>query len=325
MASAISKLEASELPHILTEPFIMHRVRARLLQAYFSSVASEVYLPDLVALPPVSLRRRLLVNLIQKLPNSATIFQDAAFLLELVPFASLADALQLPSKEATARLRSIHKNLCRDVQSIPPSKALLGCITSQTLVDVVTENFPFHSKAARLLLSFKGVGEHANCSITQTLASMPNEEWPAILIGAGVAEAESRDRISQVELLCNAYAALPPQRCVTVIGCGAYLNDVTSFLRQPILSLSFQSHTAMRVISVAWWSALQRAKLDATTANTPSTVARTRRFASAAPMLTACDAAPMPVFALWSFGGRTSRRRDVDQSAKKRTLRTDRV
>lgn len=79
------------------------------------------------------------------------------------------------------------------------------------------------------------------------------------------------------------------------------------FCRQPILSLSFQSHTAMRVISVAWWSALQRAKLDATTANTPSTVARTRRFARAAPMLTACDAAPMPVFALWSFGGRTSR------------------
>ena len=51
-------------------------MRARLLQAYFSSVASEVYLPDLVALPPISLRRRLLVNLMQALPDVAMIFQD---------------------------------------------------------------------------------------------------------------------------------------------------------------------------------------------------------------------------------------------------------
>ena len=54
----------------------MHRVRARLLQAHFSSVASEVYLPDLVALPPISLRRRLLVNLMQALPDVATIFLE---------------------------------------------------------------------------------------------------------------------------------------------------------------------------------------------------------------------------------------------------------
>ena len=116
----------------------MHRVCARLLQAYFSSVASEVYLPDFVALPPISLRRRLLVNLMQALPDVATIFQDSESLLELIPFASLADALQLPSKEAAKRLGSIQKNLRRDVQSISMSKRFLGKITSQTLVDVVT-------------------------------------------------------------------------------------------------------------------------------------------------------------------------------------------
>ena len=201
MASAVSKLESCEMPHILTEPFVMHRVRARLLQAYFSSVASEVYLPDLVALPPISLRRRLLVNLMQALPDVATIFQDSESLLELIPFASLADALQLPSKEAAKRLGSIQKNLRRDVQTIPTSKRLLGKITSQTLVDVVTENFPFHSKAARSLLSFKGVGEHANCSITQILAATSSEEWPAILRAAGIEDAESADRIAQVTLM----------------------------------------------------------------------------------------------------------------------------
>ena len=179
----------------------MHRVRARLLQAYFSSVASEVYLPDLVALPPISLRRRLLVNLMQALPDVATIFQDSECLLELIPFASLADALQLPSKKAAKRLGTIQKNLRRDVQTIPTSKRLLGKITSQTLVDVVTENFPLHSKAARSLLSFKGAGEHANCSITQILASTSSEEWPAILRAAGIEDAESADRIAQVTLM----------------------------------------------------------------------------------------------------------------------------
>jgi hypothetical protein len=40
---AVTKLESCELPHILTEPFILHRIRARLLQAYFTSAASEMY------------------------------------------------------------------------------------------------------------------------------------------------------------------------------------------------------------------------------------------------------------------------------------------
>jgi hypothetical protein len=205
VASAVSKLESHELPRILTEPFVMHRVRARLLQAYFSSIASEVYLPDLVALPPTTLRRRLLLNLMQTLPNVATIYQDSEFLLELVPFASLADALQLPSKMASNRLQAIQKNLRRDVESIPPSKLLLGAISPQALVDVVTENFPYHSKAARSLLSFKGIGEHANCSITQTLASIPIEEWPSVLHAAGVEEAESLDRILQVRTCCESH------------------------------------------------------------------------------------------------------------------------
>lgn len=212
MASAISKVESCESPHVVTQPYVMHRLRARLLHAYFTSVASEVYLPDLLALPPILLRRRLVANLIQTLPDIATIYQDSEMLLELVPFASLADALQLPSVEACRRLQSIQKNLRRDVQSIPPSKLLLGIITSQTLVDSVTENFPFHSKAARLLLSFKGVGEHADCSITQTLALAAREDWPAILHTAGIEETESAERISQVTLCSVLYLLLRPRR-----------------------------------------------------------------------------------------------------------------
>jgi len=120
MSSAISKLEGCELPHLLTEPFVMHRIRARLLQAFFTNAASEVYLPDLLALTPVSLRRRLFANLIQALPNIATIFQDSESLLELVPFASLADVLQLPSKDAGKRLQAIQKNLQRDTPKPQP-------------------------------------------------------------------------------------------------------------------------------------------------------------------------------------------------------------
>ena len=78
------------------------------------------------------------MNLMQALPDVATIFQDSESLLELIPFASLADALQLPFKEAAKRLGTIQKHLRRDVQTIPNSKRLLGKITSQTLVDVVT-------------------------------------------------------------------------------------------------------------------------------------------------------------------------------------------
>jgi len=198
MSSAISKLEGCELPHLLTEPFVMHRIRARLLQAFFTNAASEVYLPDLLALTPVSLRRRLFANLIQVLPNIATIFQDSESLLELVPFASLADVLQLPSKDAGKRLQAIQKNLQREVQSVPSSTRLLGTITAQALVDLVTECFPFHSKAARSLLSFKAVGEHEGCSITQVLALSCCEEWPMILNAAGIEAGDCTDRIAQV-------------------------------------------------------------------------------------------------------------------------------
>jgi hypothetical protein len=202
MSSAISKLEGCELPHLLTEPFVMHRIRARLLQAFFTNAASEVYLPDLLALTPVSLRRRLFANLIQALPNIATIFQDSESLLELVPFASLADVLQLPSKEAGKRLEAIQNHLQREVQSVPASKLSLVTISTQALVDLVTEYFPFHSKAARSLLSFKAIGDHAGWSITQILASSSREEWPTILNAAGIEAGECLDRIVQVKREC---------------------------------------------------------------------------------------------------------------------------
>lgn len=193
----------------------MHRVRARLLQAYFTSAASDMYampsvtlvllcdtlsryLPDLVALPPISLRRRIFAGLIQVLPNVATALDDAQLLLELVPFASLADALQLSAKEASRRLHAMHKHLQREAQSVPSSPQLLGSITTQMLVDVTTEYFPYHSRAARSLLSFKGTGEHSGCSITQLLSMTPRKEWPTILSAAGIEAGECLDRIVQV-------------------------------------------------------------------------------------------------------------------------------
>jgi hypothetical protein len=196
-SAAVAKLETAEYGHTFTEAFIMHRVRARLLQTYFTSIASEMYIPDLIALPPISLRRRVFANLVQALPNVATVFQDAQALLELVPFASLADALQLPSQEAAKRLKAIHQHLLREVQSVPSSQLDLGSISTQTLVDLVTEYFPFHSKAARSLLSFKGTGEFDGCSITQVLALNLREEWPLFLQAAGI-DGECLDRIIQV-------------------------------------------------------------------------------------------------------------------------------
>ena len=132
-SAAVARLETADEAHSLTEPCIMHRVRARLLQAYFTSVASEMYIPDLIALPPISLRRRVFSSLVQTLPNVATVFQDAQALLELVPFASLADALQLPSQEAAKRLKAILQHLRREVQSVPSSQLLIS-ITS-TMID----------------------------------------------------------------------------------------------------------------------------------------------------------------------------------------------
>lgn len=208
MALAITKLESCELPHILTEPFIMHRVRARLLQAYFTSAASDMYLPDLVALPPISLRRRIFANLIQALPNVGTVFRDSQSLLELIPFASLADVLLLPSKEVGRRLEAIQKHLQREVQAVPASKLSLVTISVQALVDLVTEYFPFHSKAARSLLSFKAEGDHAGWSITQILASSSREEWPTILNAAGIEAGECLDRIVQVKRECCGFRSL---------------------------------------------------------------------------------------------------------------------
>ena len=196
-SAAVAKLETTEQAHTLTEPYIMHRVRARLLQAYFTSVASEMYIPDLVALPPVSLRRRVFASLVQALPNVATVLQDAHALLELVPFASLADFLQLPSQEAGKRLKAIHQHLLREVQSVPSTQLVLGAVSAQTLVDFVTEYFPLHSKTARSLLSFTGAGEFAGCCITQVLALNSSEEWPLVLRAAGI-EGECLDRIIQV-------------------------------------------------------------------------------------------------------------------------------
>jgi len=196
-SAAVARLETADEAHSLSEPCIMHRVRARLLQAYFTSVASEMYIPDLIALPPISLRRRVFSSLVQTLPNVATVFQDAQALLELVPFASLADALQLPSQEAAKRLKAIHQHLLREVQSVPSSQLLLGAAPAQTLVDVVTEYFPLHSKTARSLLSFQGAGEFAGCCITQVLSLSSREEWPMVLRAAGI-EGECLDRIIQV-------------------------------------------------------------------------------------------------------------------------------
>jgi hypothetical protein len=156
-----------------------------------------MYIPELVTLPPISLRRRVFANLVQALPSVATVFQDAQALLELVPFASLADALQLPSQEAAKRLKAIHQHLLREPQSVASSQLVLGSISAQTLVDVVTEYFPFHSKTARSLLSFKGTAEFDGCSITQVLALSLREEWPLFLRAAGI-EGECLDRIIQV-------------------------------------------------------------------------------------------------------------------------------
>jgi hypothetical protein len=196
-SAAVANVETAEQAHSLTEPYVMHRVRARLLQAYFTSLASEMYIPDLVALPPILLRRRVFANLVQALPNVATVFEDAQALLEFVPFASLADALQRPSREAAKRLIAIHQHLLRDAQSVPPSPLLLGAIPAQTLVDVVTECFPLHSKTARSLLSFKGAGELTGCCITQVLSLTSREEWPLVLRAAGI-KGECLDRIIQV-------------------------------------------------------------------------------------------------------------------------------
>jgi hypothetical protein len=196
-SAAVAKFETAQQAYTITEPFIMHRVRARLLQAYFTSIASEMYIPDLVTLPPISLRRLVFANLVQALPKVATVFQDAQALLELVPFASLADALQLPSQEAAKRLKAIHQHLLREPMSVPSSQLVLGSISAQTLVDVVTEYFPFHSKTARSLLSFKGAEEFDGCSITQVLALNLREEWPLFLQAAGI-KGECLDRIIQV-------------------------------------------------------------------------------------------------------------------------------
>lgn len=234
MASAVTKLESCELPHTLTEPFIMHRVRARLLQAYFTSAASDMYLPDLVALPPISLRRRIFANLIQALPNVATVFRYSQSLLELIPFASLADVLQLPSKEAGRRLEAIQKHLQREVQSVPASKLSLMTISTQALVDLVTEYFPFHSKAARSLLSFKAVGDHAGWSITQILASSSREEWPTILNAAGIEAGECLDRIVQVKRECCDFCSLLKlgsrfQSCFDAMFSGCYVFQDSPF------------------------------------------------------------------------------------------------
>ena len=142
----------------------------------------------------------MLVNLIQALPNVASVFDDAQSLLELVSFASLADALQFPVKEASRRLQAIKKHLQREEQSVPSSTQLLGTISAQMLVNVITEHFPLHSKVARSLLTFKAVGEHEGCSITQLLSLAPHQEWPMILNAAGIEAGECLDRIMQVTL-----------------------------------------------------------------------------------------------------------------------------
>ena len=197
--AALEKLETAEQPYNSTEPFIMHRVRARFLQTYFTSVASEMYVPDLVTLPPISLRRRIFANLVQVLPNVATVSQDAQALLDLIPFASLADVLQLPSQEAAKRLKSIYQHLLREglVKSVPSSQLDLGSIPPQTLVDFITEYYPSHSKTAQLLLSFKGTGEFRGCSITQVLALKSRQEYHSVFRAAGI-EGECLDRFVQV-------------------------------------------------------------------------------------------------------------------------------
>jgi hypothetical protein len=177
----------------------MHRIRARLLQTYFTSVASEMFIPDLVTLPPISLRRRIFANLVQVLPNVAAVYQDAQALLELIPLASLGDILQLPSQEATKRIKSIYQHFLREglVKTVPSSQLDLGSIPAQILVDFITEYHPSHSKTARSLLSFKGTGEFLGCSITQVLALKSLQEYHLVFRAARIEE-ECLDRFVQV-------------------------------------------------------------------------------------------------------------------------------
>jgi hypothetical protein len=109
-SQAVSNVERCEQPHVTTEPFIMHRIRAHFLQMFFADVASELYIPDLAALPPIILRRRLIANLMQVLPKTAILFAES--LLELFPIASLVEVLQLPFTSAVGRLRLLSTTHC---------------------------------------------------------------------------------------------------------------------------------------------------------------------------------------------------------------------
>ena len=110
MSQAVSHVERCEQPHVAIEPFVVHRIRARILQTFFADVASELYIPDLAALPPIILRRRLIANLIPLLPHAfpdaeSPVYLPEELLLELFPIASLVEILQLPLKQAAMRLQ----------------------------------------------------------------------------------------------------------------------------------------------------------------------------------------------------------------------------